>query len=69
MNFNLTVNESGSAQLDDLGGVATHNIRVHYNEQDAGHVTGPFTLSGARQAAIVAIGRTDVISVSIEEVE
>lgn len=67
MNFNLTVNEDCASQ-SNLDGPATHNVRVHYNESDAGQVSGPFTLTGARQAAIVALGKSGVLKATVEEI-
>lgn len=67
MNFNLTVNEDCSSSID-LDGPATHNVRVHYNESDGGQVTGPFTLVGARQAAIVALGKAGVLKATVEAI-
>jgi hypothetical protein len=58
-----TVNVNESLDLD---GEATHQVRVHYNESDAGQVTGPFTLAGARQAALVALGKAGVLKATVE---
>lgn len=67
MNFNLTVNEDCAGQ-SNLDGAATHQVRVHYNESDAGQVTGPFTLAGARQAAIVALSKPGVLKATVEAI-
>lgn len=67
MTFNLTVNE-GTGEVVDLSGEATHNVRIFTTEQNAGYVSGPFTLAGARQAALVALGRSDVIKAIVEAI-
>lgn len=69
MVFNLTVNESGgSDQVIDLNGEATHKVTIFRTQQDAGYESGPFTLAGARQAAIVALGRADIIKAVVEAI-
>lgn len=67
MTFNLTVNEAAGNSGDqiDMAGVATHNVLIKINQTDAGLLSGPFTLSGARAFAEAAISRTNVIQVTI----
>lgn len=52
----------------DLDGEATHNVRVHYNESDAGHLSGPFTLAGARKAVLVALAKVGVLKATVEAI-
>jgi len=55
-------------ECEDLSGEATHNVRVHYNETDAGHLSGPFTLEGARKAVLVALSKPTVIKATVEAI-
>lgn len=68
MNLTLNVYEASCTQQPAQDAPATHNVRVHYNESDAGQVSGPFSLSAAQAFAIAAIGKAGVLKASIEEV-
>lgn len=66
MNLNITVNEAGSLPPVTAG---TFNVRVHFNETDAGQLSGPFKSRESAEAfAQKAMCRSDVLSINIEEV-
>lgn len=66
MNLNITVNEASAVPA--APDVASKNVRVRFNEVDAGQVSGPFTVEAAQAFAVAAIGRTGVVSVTVEDV-
>lgn len=68
MTLNQTFNEASSEFAPDLSGPATHNVRVHFNETDAGLLFGPTTLVGARLLLQVVAGRDGVIKATIEAI-
>lgn len=65
MNLNITVNEASAVPATP--DVANKNVRVRFNEVDAGQVSGPFTADAAESFAVAAIGRAGVVSVSVED--
>lgn len=65
MNLNITVNEASAVPA--APNVASKNVRVRFNEVDAGQVSGPFTVDAAQAFSVAAIGRSGVVSVSVED--
>lgn len=66
MNLNITVNEAGSQPAVTPG---VYNVRVRFNETDAGQPSGPFSSREAAEAfAQKAMCRDGVLRVEIEEV-
>lgn len=67
--MNLTQNFNCSDGGSEPETPGTFNVRVKYLAlQDSGHVSGPFTRSEASKAAVAALSRSDVQSVTIEEI-
>lgn len=65
MNLNITVNEAGSLPPVTAG---TFNVRVRFNDTDAGQVSGPFASRESAEAfAQKAMCRDGVLRVEIEE--
>jgi hypothetical protein len=66
MTLNQTFTEDASAASIDWTATATHNVRVFYSPIDGGQLSGPFPLAVARQAAVVALGKDNVIKAVVE---
>lgn len=66
MNLSITVNEASSVPASP--DVADKNVRLHFNEVDAGQVSGPFTADQAAEFAVAAIRAGVAIKVVVEDV-
>lgn len=66
MNLNLTVNEGSCSAPTSTA--RTKQLRVHFNEVDAGLVSGPFTDAEVNDVARSFAVRNDVKKVVVEDV-
>lgn len=67
MNLNLTVNEAACG-TSSVSTARTKQVRVFFNEVDAGLVSGPFTETEVNDVVRSFAVRTDVKRVLVEDV-
>lgn len=66
MSVYVTINEA--AESPPALQPVNKNVRLHFNEVDAGQVSGPFTADQAAQFATAAIAAGNAIKAVVEDV-